>query len=180
MNTLQNEFQTSIVSQLQKQLGIANVMATPRLQKVVVSMGVKDALADKKNIQLGIETMTQITGQKPKVTKAKQSIAGFKLRAGDQIGLKVTMRGKRMYDFVEKLVTVILPRLRDFHGISKKHFDGHGNYSLGFREYTVFPEIDLGKIERVQGLQVTITTTAGDDVKGHALLEKLGMPFVKG
>lgn len=168
-----------LVLKLQKELGIKNSMAVPRLSKIVVNMGVKEALSDKKNIEWGISVLSLITGQKPKVTKARKSIASFKLREGDEIGLMVTLRGKRMDDFFEKLVGVVLPRLRDFHGVSKKSFDGHGNYTLGFGEYTVFPEIDLGKAEKVQGLEVTIITTAKKDEKGLALLKALGMPFQK-
>lgn len=142
-------------------------------------MGVKDALSDKKNIEKAIEVLGQITGQKPKITKAKKAISTFKLREGDEIGLMVTLRGKRMYDFFQKLVGVVLPRLRDFHGVPTKSFDGRGNYSLGFAESLVFPEIDPGKIDKIQGLEITIVTTAKDDKEGFALLKSLGMPFSK-
>ena len=142
-------------------------------------MGVKDALADKKNIERSSEILGQIAGQKPRIMKAKKSIAAFKLREGDQIGLMVTLRGKRMYDFYQKLVTIVFPRIRDFHGVSNKSFDGHGNYTLGFSENTVFPEIDPSKIDRVQGLEVSIVTTAKDNREGSALLKALGMPFRK-
>ncbi len=179
MNQLQQTYITEVMPKLQKDLGIQNVMAAPRLSKIVINMGVNDALTDKKSVERMSLVLGQITGQKPKVTTAKKSIASFKLREGDKIGLAVTLRGKRMYSFFHKLVAVILPRLRDFHGISRKSFDGHGNYSLGFSEYAVFPEIDPGKVERVQGLEVVIVTTARDNKEGIALLEALGMPFVK-
>lgn len=165
--------------QVQKKLGIANVMASPKIKKIMVSMAVQEALKDKKNVEKMSLVLTQITGQKAKITKAKKSVAAFKLREGEPIGVTVTLRGNIMYDFLEKLIGVTLPRVRDFHGIPKKGFDGHGNYTLGFPEFTVFPEIDLGKIDRVQGLQVTIVTTSRNDEEGKALLETLGLPFEK-
>lgn len=171
-----------LIQKLQKELGIKNFMALPMVSKIVVSMGVRNALSDKKNLERGILILSQITGQKPKVCKAKKSVASFKLREGDEIGLMVTLRGKRMHDFFEKLTTIVLPRLRDFHGINKSSFDGHGNYTIGFGEYTVFPEIDLGKTDAImagQGLEVNIVTTAGNDEKGLVLLKTLGMPFRK-
>ena len=142
-------------------------------------MGVKDAIADKKNMEKAAETLALISGQKPKVMKAKKSISTFKLREGDEIGLVATLRGERMYDFYDKLVSIVFPRLRDFHGVRRTSFDGHGNYTLGFSESTVFPEIDPGKVERVQGLEISIVTTARNNKEGEALLEALGMPFVK-
>jgi len=176
---LQERFNKEILKKLQHELGIKNVNAVPKLTKIVINMGVKDALANKKNIEKSMEVLTQITGQKPKVTAAKKSIATFKLREGDKVGLVVTLRGKRMYSFFEKLVNIVLPRLRDFRGVSKKSFDGRGNYSLGFSEDTVFPEIDPGKIDRLQGLELTIVTKANDNKEGEALLRELGMPFIK-
>ena len=178
-NTLQEEFNTKICKDLEKSLGIKNLHAVPALSKIVVNMGVKDVIADKKNLEKGAEILSQITGQKPKVMKAKKSISSFKLREGEEIALIVTLRGKRMYDFYQKLVTIIFPRFRDFHGVKKNSFDGHGNYTLGFAECTVFPEIDASKIDRVQGLEVSIVTTAKNDEKGYELLKALGMPFVK-
>ena len=160
-------------------LNIKNHMAIPKIKKIVVNMGVRDALSDKKNIEIAKDAISQITGQKPKVTKAKQSIATFKLREGDAIGLMVTLRGKRMFDFYDKLISIVLPRIRDFHGVSRKSFDSRGNYTLGFPEYTVFPEIDPGKIERLQGLEVTIVTTAKNKEESTALLEAMHMPFQK-
>ena len=155
--------------ELREKLGIKNVMATPRVEKIVVSMAVVDALKDKKNIDRSSEVLTQIAGQKAKITKAKKSIATFKLREGDPIGVMVTLRGDRMHNFLEKLINVSLPRVRDFRGVSRKGFDKKGNYNLGFSEFIVFPEIDPGKIDRVQGLQVTIVTSAKTDHDAMAL-----------
>lgn len=181
MNTLQKKFNEELKKALQEKLGIKNPNAVPVLAKVVVNSGVKDALKDKKVLEKIAHLMTQITGQKPKVTKAKKSISTFKLREGEEIGLMVTLRGKRMYDFFEKLVTIVMPRLRDFHGVSSKSFDNNGNYTLGFSEYTVFPEIDPGKIEipAGTGFETTIVTTAKNKEKGMELLKILGMPFTK-
>jgi large subunit ribosomal protein L5 len=179
MNNLATKFNTTIVKDLEKELGSKNFFSVPRLEKIVINMGVKDALADKKNMEIANDVLTLITGQKPKITQARKSIAGFKLREGDKIGLMVTLRGDRMYDFYEKLVSIVLPRLRDFRGVSTKSFDGRGNYSLGFSESTVFPEVDQGKVDRVQGLELTIVTSAKNDQEGEALLRALGMPFKK-
>lgn len=179
MNNLMTKFNTKIATELKEKLGIKNAYATPKLSKIVVNIGVKDALVDKKNIENALDILAQATGQKPKVTKARRSIATFKLREGDKIGAAVTLRGKRMYDFYEKLVGIVLPRLRDFRGVSAKSFDGRGNYSLGFSEATVFPEVDPSKIEKNQGMEITIVTTAKTDAEGMALLKSLGMPFQK-
>ena len=179
MNNLQNKFKTEIVSSLQKELGLKNPMSVPMLSKIVVNMGVKDALLDKKNLEKSSLILAQITGQKPKWTSAKKSISSFKLREGDRIGLVVTLRGRKMYDFFERLITIVMPRFRDFHGVKKLSFDGNGNYSLGFTESTVFPEIDPGKVDKIQGFEVSIVTTAKDDKKGLVLLKALGMPFEK-
>jgi large subunit ribosomal protein L5 len=179
MNSLQDKFKTEIAKTLQNQLEVKNVNAVPALSKIVVNMGVKDALADKKNVEKAAEILAQITGQKPRVMKAKKSIATFKLREGDEVGLMVTLRGKRMYDFYQKLVTIIFPRFRDFHGVRKNSFDGRGNYTLGFAESTVFPEIDASKVDKIQGLEISIVTTAKDNNQGYELLKALGMPFVK-
>ncbi|PIP74387.1 MAG: 50S ribosomal protein L5 [Candidatus Levybacteria bacterium CG_4_9_14_3_um_filter_35_16] len=176
---LQEKFIKEIVGQLKKELGIKNNMALPKLLKIVVNMGVKDALLDKKSVEKAAGILAQISGQKPKVTKAKKSIATFKLRAGDEVGLAVTLRGKRMYDFFEKITTIVLPRLRDFHGVKTTSFDKHGNYTLGFVESAVFPEIDLAKVDKIQGLEISIVTTARDNKEGFALLKALGMPFKK-
>jgi large subunit ribosomal protein L5 len=179
MNSLQTRFKKEIAGVLQKDLKLKNIMAVPALSKIVVNMGVKDAIADKKNLEKASAILSQVTGQKPKWTKAKKSISSFKLREGDKIGLVVTLRGRKMYDFFERLISVVMPRFRDFHGVKKTSFDGNGNYSLGFTESTVFPEIDPGKIDKIQGFEVSIVTTATDDKNGFALLKALGMPFTK-
>jgi len=178
MNRLREKYIKEIGGQLKEGLGVKNSMAVPRLSKIVVNMGVKDAIADKKNLERGSEVLGLITGQKPKVTKAKKSIASFKLR--EPIGLTVTLRGDRMYSFFEKLVSIVLPRIRDFRGVSEKSFDKNGNYTLGFPEDTVFPEIEAGKIDKIQGLELTVVTTARSEKEGYALLKALGMPFRKG
>jgi large subunit ribosomal protein L5 len=179
MNNLSKNYDTKIKNELKKELGVKNTYAVPKLEKIVVNMGIKDAVADKKNVDIAMEVLAQITGQKPKATKAKKSISTFKLREGDRIGAMVTLRGKRMYDFYEKLVGIVLPRLRDFRGVPIKSFDGRGNYSLGFSESIVFPEIDQSKVLKVQGIEITIVTTAKDDKEAQVLLRALGMPFVK-
>jgi large subunit ribosomal protein L5 len=182
MNLIKDKFKKEITKNLQKTLGIKNIMSVPKLEKVVINMGVKDALADAKNIEKSGAILSQISGQKPKVTIARKAISGFKLRQGDKIGLMVTLRGRRMYDFFEKLVKIVLPRLRDFHGVGKESFDGQGNYTLGFVESTVFPEIDPGKIDASsarQGFEITIVTSAKDNNEGSELLKALGMPFMK-
>jgi large subunit ribosomal protein L5 len=179
MADLHKKYKEELISQLQKELGVTNVMAIPRLTKIVVNMGVKDATADKKLIDRMGQIVSQITGQKARVARAKKSIATFKLREGDPIGLTVTMRGKRMYSFMDKLISVVLPRIKDFRGVKATSFDGRGNYALGFNEYAVFPEIDLGSVERVQGLEVIIVMSAKTDAEGLALLKAFGMPFQK-
>ena len=179
MYNLKTRFKKQIAGELQKELGFKNVMAVPSLSKIVVNMGVKDAIADKKNLEKAAIILSQVTGQKPKWASAKKSISSFKLREGDKIGLVVTLRDGKMYDFFERLISVVLPRFRDFHGVRKVSFDGKGNYTLGFTESTVFPEIDPGKVDKIQGFEVTIVTTANDDKGGLALLKALGMPFVK-
>ena len=176
---LQEKFNKEISKKLQEDLGIKNFNAVPKLTKIVVNMGVKDVLTDKSNLERASGIMAQITGQKPKVTLAKKSIATFKLREGDKVGLMVTMRGKRMYSFLEKLIKIVLPRIRDFRGLPLKSLDESGNYSIGFSEDTVFPEIDPGKVDRLQGLELTIVTSAKDKKEGEALLRALGMPFAK-
>lgn len=180
MAGLEEHYQKELLKTLQKELAIKNVMAVPALKKITVNMGVKDAIAEKKNVAYAASVMAQITGQKAKIVKARKSIASFKLREGDPIGVTVTLRGKRMYDFFEKLINIVLPRLRDFHGVKATSFDGRGNYTVGFSEFAVFPEIDPGKVERTQGLEICITTSARTNEEGYALLKALGMPFVKG
>ncbi len=179
MSQLFLQYREKIANLLKSELKVENTHAVPSLEKIVVNMGVKNVLSDKKNMEQAIAALVQITGQKPKITKAKKAIASFKLRMGDEIGLMVTLRGKRMYDFFEKLTKIVLPRIRDFRGVPKKSFDGHGNYSLGLSEYTVFPEIDAAKTTQVQGLEIAIVTNAKENDSARALLEKLGMPFEK-
>ena len=158
---------------------IQNIMALPRLTKITVNVGVKEALDDKKVLEAVSAQISAITGQKPTIRIAKKSVAAFKLREGQPIGLSVTLRGQRMYDFLEKLIAIVFPRVRDFHGLSKKSFDGQGNYSFGFIEQIVFPEIEYSQIDKIRGLEVTITTTAKNDTEGLSLLTALGIPFVK-
>lgn len=179
MDSKHTERKKQIQEAVMKKLDIKNPMAAPILSKIILNMGVKDAVGDKKNMERAKKAMTIIAGQKPKVATAKKAIATFKLRQGDEIGLLVTFRGKRMYSFYDKLVNIVLPRLRDFHGVSRKSFDGRGNYALGFSEYAVFPEIDPSTVERIQGLEIIIVTTAKNNEEGFALLEAMGMPFVK-
>lgn len=172
-------FNTEIIKKLQEQLKIKNPMGVPHLIKIVVNASSKEYLTDRKNIEKAREDLIEITGQRPKTTKARISVATFKLREGDEIGLAVTLRGKRMYDFFEKLVKIVLPRVKDFSGVNDQSFDGRGNITLGFSEHTVFPEIDPGKIDRVRSLQVIIVTSAGDDKKAKLMFETMGMPFKK-
>lgn len=179
MDTLKKQYNEKMRTELKKELKIDNVMAVPHVEKIVINMGVKDAVADKKLIEKMSQVMGQITGQKAKVSKAKKSIASFKLREGDPIGLVVTLRNDRMYEFLDKLIKIVLPRLKDFHGVKRTSFDKNGNYTLGLLEYSVFPEIDLGTVDRLQGLEITIVTNAGSKEHGFALLEKMGMPFAK-
>lgn len=179
MANLKKKFITEVKPALQKDLKIKNPMAVPQLAKIIVNIGVRNAVGDKKGVPAVSDILGQITGQKPKVTKAKKSIAQFKLRQGDKIGVVVTMRGARMYSFYDKLVNVVLPRIKDFHGVKKESFDPKGNYTLGVVEYSVFPEIDTGKIDRIQGLEISIVTTAHNKEEGQALLMALGMPFEK-
>ncbi len=179
MNPLHEKFKKEIAKKLQEELKIKNIHSVPMLKKIVVNMGVREVLSEKKNLEKGKEIMSQITGQKPRVMKSKKSISSFKLREGDEIALIVTLRGKRMYDFYQKLVSIVFPRFRDFHGVKKESFDGNGNYTLGFAESAIFPEIDPSKVDKIQGLEVSIVTTAKDNEKGYQLLKALGMPFKK-
>jgi large subunit ribosomal protein L5 len=179
MQTYKETFEKEIVKKLQQDLGLKNVMSVPRLKKIVVNTSTKDFLSDKKNLERAAEDLGIITGQKARVARAKVSIATFKLREGDKLGLVVTLRGKRMYDFYEKLVKIVFPRVRDFSGVSEKWLDGQGNLSIGFSENTVFPEIDPGKVEKIRSLQVTIVTNAEDNKQAKALFEAMGMKFKK-
>jgi len=164
---------------IQKELGLGNVMQVPRMTKITVNMGLGEALQNSKLIDSGIDQLRVITGQQPIVTKAKKSISNFKLREGVPIGVKVTMRGKRMYDFYERLVSFALPRVRDFKGLPSKAFDGRGNYTIGIKEQLIFPEIDFDKIEKIKGMNITITTTAQNDEQGRCLLTHMGLPIRK-
>lgn len=174
---LQVLYKEKIAPELMKELGLTNIMECPKLVKIVLNMRVGKATSDSKAIEEAVSDMTAITGQKPVVTKAKKSIANFKLREGQEIGVKVTLRRDRMYDFFDKLVNIALPRVRDFHGVSDTSFDGRGNYTLGIKEQMIFPEVDFEKISRTQGMDITIVTSAKDDKGAMALLKALGMPF---
>jgi len=177
--TFKETFEKEMVKSLKEKMQVKSVMAVPRVTKIVVNMSLKDFLKDKKNIERGLEDLTLITGQKPKIAKARVSIASFKLREGDKIGMAVTLRGQRMYDFLEKLIKVVFPRVKDFGGVDLKAFDGRGNISIGFDEHIVFPEIDSGKVDALRSLQVTIVTNAGDNEKAKTLLTEMGFPFKK-
>ena len=176
---LRERYRAEVVPELQRQLGLPNVMQVPRLEKVVVNMGVGEAIKDGRMLDAAIEDLQTITGQRPVVTKARKSIAGFKLREGMAIGAKVTLRGARMWEFVDRLVSLALPRIRDFRGLSPTAFDGHGDYTLGVTEQLIFPEIDYDKVLKVTGMDITIVTTATDDDGGRALLAALGFPFAQ-
>ena len=176
---LRKRFREELVPMLKEQLGLANVMRVPRLEKVVVNMGVGEAVKDGRLLDAALEDLQVITGQKAIVTKARKSIAGFKLREGMAIGAKVTLRGARMWEFVDRLVSLALPRIRDFRGLSPTSFDGHGNYTLGVTEQLIFPEIDYDKVLKVTGMDITIVTTATNDDEGRALLAALGFPFAQ-
>jgi len=174
---LKLRYRDEIRPALKQELGLENIMQVPRLEKVVLNMGTGDALKEPKLLDGAVRDLTQITGQKPVVTKAKRAIAAFKLRQGMSVGVTVTLRGDRMWEFMDRLLSLALPRIRDFRGLSPKSFDGHGNYSLGLTEQLVFPEIDYDKIEKVRGMDISIVTTALDDAQGLAFLKALGMPF---
>lgn len=176
---LREQYSNKIVPELKKELGLANVNQVPRLEKITVNVGLGKAKDDKKVIEVATNTITKITGQKPVDTYAKQSIAAFKLREGNKIGIKVTLRGDRMYEFLDRLITVVLPRLRDFHGVSAKAFDRQGNYSIGFVDQSVFPELTFDETTTAHGLQAVFTVKAMSPEHSKALLAKLGMPFEK-
>jgi large subunit ribosomal protein L5 len=168
-----------IVPQLMKELGLNNPMQVPRIEKITVNMGVGEAVADKKLIDNAVGDLIKITGQKPLVTKSRKSIATFKLRAGLAIGAKVTLRGARMYEFLDRLISIAMPRIRDFRGVSARSFDGRGNYNFGVKEQIIFPEIQYDQVDKVRGMDITITTTAVDDKAGKALLTAFNFPFRK-
>ena len=177
MPQLRERYRKEIVPSIREARGYKNIMQVPRLEKIVINVGVGEAIQNAKALEAAENDLTAISGQHPVTTRAKRSIAAFRLRTGMPIGLKVTLRGERMYDFLDKLVNVVLSRVREFQGVSRDSFDGRGNYTLGLREQTIFPEIDYDKIDKLRGLEVTIITTAKTDDEGRHLLELLGMPF---
>lgn len=178
-NSLVEKYSNEIAPAMNKKFNYDSVMEIPKIDKIVLNMGVGDAVSNAKNLDETVEELTLISGQKPLITKAKKSIANFRLREGMSIGAKVTLRGDRMYDFLYKLINVSLPRVRDFRGISSRSFDGRGNYTLGIKEQLIFPEIDYDKVNRVRGLDVVIVTTANTDEEARELLTEFGMPFAK-
>ncbi|ABX77216.1 50S ribosomal protein L5 [Coxiella burnetii] len=177
MVELQELYKKTITPTLQKEFGFKSVMAVPRLEKITLNMGLGEAVADKKVIERAMDDMIKISGQKPLITYARKSEAGFKIRAGWPIGCKVTLRRDRMYEFLKRLISIAIPRIRDFRGLSPKSFDGRGNYSLGIREQIVFPEIQYDKVDAIRGMDITITTTARTDEEGRALLKAFGFPL---
>jgi large subunit ribosomal protein L5 len=177
---LKVHYRTELRQRLQQELGLPNIMQVPRPVKIVINMGVGDAIRESRQLDGAVRDLTAITGQKPQVTKAKQSIAGFKIREGQSIGAKVTLRGDRMWEFFDRLVSVALPRIRDFRGLSPRGFDGHGNFTLGLTEQLVFPEVDYDSIVKVRGMDITVVTTAETNDQGRALLTALGFPFRQG
>ena len=179
MNRLQEKYNNLVKPELINQFNYSSSMEIPRLEKIVVNMGVGDAVSNSKVLDDAVAELQAITGQKPVVTKAKKSIASFKLREGMPIGCKVTLRGERMYEFLDKLISISLPRVRDFHGINENAFDGRGNYTLGVKEQLIFPEINFDNIKKIRGMDIVIVTTANTDEEGRALLSLLGMPFKK-
>lgn len=179
MNRLEQKYVETVKPSLMKEFNYSSSMEVPKIVKVVINMGVGDAIDNPKNLDEAVAELTQIAGQKPVITKAKKSIANFKLREGMPIGCKVTLRGERMYEFLDKLFNISLPRVRDFHGVSATAFDGRGNYTLGVKEQLIFPEINFDKVNKVRGMDVVIVTTAKTNNEAHALLKEMGMPFTK-
>lgn len=179
MSQLKEKYKKEIVPLLKERMGYTNIMQVPRLEKIVLNIGLGEAIANAKALEAGEADLAAITGQHPVITRSKRSISAFRLRAGMAIGVKVTLRGQRMWDFYEKLVSITLPRVREFSGVPRNSFDGRGNYTLGLKEQIVFPEIEFDKVDKIRGLEVVIVTTANTDEEGRALLEALGMPFVK-
>ena len=179
MARLEQYYREKVVPRLREDLKIANVMQVPRISKITVNMGVGEAVADKKVMDAAVADLTKITGQKPLMCKSRKAVASFKLREGLVIGCKVTLRGERMYEFLDRLITVAMPRIRDFRGVSARAFDGRGNYSLGVKEQIIFPEIQYDQIDQLRGMDITITTTARDNKQGRALLEAFSFPFRK-
>lgn len=179
MSRLKEKYKNEITPSLMGKFNYQSVMQVPSIEKIVINMGVGDAVSNSKALDTAVEELTLLAGQKPVITKAKKSIAGFRLREGMPIGAKVTLRGERMYQFLDKLVSVSLPRVRDFRGVSKKSFDGRGNYTLGVKEQLIFPEIDYDKVSKVRGMDIVIVTTANTDEEARELLTQVGMPFQK-
>jgi large subunit ribosomal protein L5 len=176
---LQQTYRDTIAPKLKQDLGVANIMQVPKITKITVNMGVGEAVADRKVMDAAVADLTKITGQKPQITKSRKAIAAFKLRAGLAVGCMVTLRGDRMYEFLDRLISIAMPRIRDFRGVSARSFDGRGNYSLGIKEQIIFPEIQYDQIDQVRGMDITITTTASDNKQGRALLEAFNFPFRK-
>lgn len=179
MSRIKEKHAKETVPELMKKFGYENVMQVPKLSKIVLNMGMGEALQNPKAMEAAEKDLVAIAGQKPVITKAKRSVAAFKLRVGVPIGMMVTLRGKRMYDFYDRLVSIVLPRIRDFQGVPRESFDGQGNYALGIKEQVVFPEIDYDKVDKLRGLEIVIVTTARNDEEGRELLRSLGMPFAK-
>ena len=179
MSRLKEKYLNEVSTSLMSKFEYKSVMQLPKVDKIVINMGVGDAVQNSKALDVAVEELTTIAGQKPVVTKAKKSIAGFRLREGQAIGAKVTLRGERMYEFLDKLISIALPRVRDFRGVSKKAFDGRGNYTLGVKEQLIFPEIDYDKVSKVRGMDIVIVTTANSDEEARELLTQFGMPFQK-
>jgi large subunit ribosomal protein L5 len=179
MSFLQTKYTNEVVPALMEEFGYENVLTVPRIEKVVVNMGLSEAVENPKVVEAAVAELRKITGQEPVVTRARRSIATFKLREGMPIGTKATLRGRRMYEFLERLIYVALPRVRDFKGISPKSFDGHGNYTVGVEEQIIFPEIDYDEVDKVRGLSITVVTSAENDDESRGLLTKIGMPFRK-
>ena len=179
MNRLRQKYENEVKNQMVEKFGYKSVMQIPTIDKIVINMGIGDAVSNSKVLDEAVAELALITGQKPVITRAKKSIAGFRLREGMPIGCKVTLRDERMYDFLDKLVSISLPRVRDFRGVSKKSFDGRGNYTLGVKEQLIFPEIDFDKVNKVRGMDIVVVTTANTDEEARELLTQLGMPFQK-
>ncbi|RMF98332.1 MAG: 50S ribosomal protein L5 [Gammaproteobacteria bacterium] len=179
MARLQELYEREIAPQLKEKLGLSNIMEVPRITKITLNMGVGEAVADRKIVEKAVEDMTRIAGQKPVICRARKSVAAFKVRDGMPIGCKVTLRRSRMYEFLDRLINIAIPRIRDFRGLSARSFDGRGNFSMGVQEQIIFPEIDYDKIDTIRGMDITITTSAGDDASGRALLEAFNFPFRK-
>ena len=179
MNQLQNKYREDVVNNLMEKFNYDSVMEVPKVEKIVINMGVGDAVQNSKALDSAVEELSLISGQKPMITRAKKSIAGFRLREGMPIGAKVTLRGERMYEFLQKLIAVSLPRVRDFRGVSNKAFDGRGNYTLGIKEQLIFPEINYDDVNKIRGLDIVIVTTSDTDEEARELLSELGMPFQK-